>query len=997
MSKQFEEPVDQYRIDGHYHCIADELIQAGVTTKHNDCGSSDAMSVYCSEFEDGSIKYSSYCFSCNQSFPQALISKSSIAEELGLDPQGIVVEKKEFIKKEKRTRITKDEIKEIMAYGYDCKELDGSDIRGIKEKYNKFFGHITKHDVNGKPIARFYPETIDGGMNGYKSRIFEGKKFGYLNKGITGIKNDLSGQVKFKDHTFRDILIVGGECFLPTAEVLTPNGWKTLQEVVSSKSDKVLQVNTDGTSEFVQPIGYTDKPFEGELCEYQNKFVHSLTTPNHNLVSVTGSGKWYKHKAIDGANSKPHKIPLVSNYVGGKGVNLTNDQLALIVAIAADSKVDVRKTKEDVVHFALVKSRKVVRLGNILNSLGIHSRNFASPLNKSETGKQYHTFNFELPSWIKKKGLPQEWLTELSEEQREFVLKEITFWDGNFVKDRNSTEFSSKLYKEADLIRNLAKLSGKHASLRKRSNHLGEWYAVKISWIKKDTSWQNLKGKANSVPYKGNVMCVTVPSGMIMVKQGELISVTGNCDKVAAFQMFDEYQERRWGDSGQEYLAMPVVSPTTGEASAIKQIRDHYDFINRAENIYLGLDNDEVGQAAMEEIAAIFPKEKIKIVSWSLKDPNNYINNKEGKDYSAQFIRDFYAAKPYFRGGTVSSIDADKMIEDELMRPKIPLPDFMQDLQKMMAGGIPLGYMVNFIAESGIGKSTLVNEAIRHMIFEADYKVGILSLELSAAQYMIAMLSREVGTKINLFETPQEALEFVRKPEVMEARRHLCMNEFGEERFTILDEREGSLSEVKKQCEELVNRYGCRILVIDPIQDLFEGVDMKEQDAFVKWMKVMLKNGVTFIDVCHVRKGNTSTDKEGRRILRELSEDDVHGISAIVKSAGANVFMSRNKYAEHPIEKNTTFVTLGKVRWTGRTGRVGSWYYDNDSHTMYDLVQYFKDNPDKLPSDYDLTYNPFTKERTDGFSMKAGSRNKGSSKKEDLPVDDFNLLDNVPL
>jgi KaiC/GvpD/RAD55 family RecA-like ATPase len=294
------------------------------------------------------------------------------------------------------------------------------------------------------------------------------------------------------------------------------------------------------------------------------------------------------------------------------------------------------------------------------------------------------------------------------------------------------------------------------------------------------------------------------------------------------------------------------------------------------------------------------------------------------------------------------------------------------DLQKKMAGGIPLGYWVNYIAESGIGKSTLVNEAIRHMIFNAEYKVGILSLELSAAQYMIAMLSRDIGHKINLIESPKDAIEFIRRPEVMAARKHLRENEFGEERFAILDERDGDLDDVKKQCEILVNKHECKILVIDPIQDLFEGVGMDLQNSFVKWMKGMLKKGITFVNVCHVRKGNTSTDKEGKRILRELSEDDVHGISAVVKSAGANIFMSRNKYAEHDIEKNTTFVTLGKCRWTGNTGRVGSWYYNNEEHTMYDLVKYFKENPEKLPPDYDLTYNPFTKERSDGFSKRAG-------------------------
>ena len=258
-----------------------------------------------------------------------------------------------------------------------------------------------------------------------------------------------------------------------------------------------------------------------------------------------------------------------------------------------------------------------------------------------------------------------------------------------------------------------------------------------------------------------------------------------------------------------------------------------------------------------------------------------------------------------------------------------------------------------------IGKSTLINEAIRYWVYNSPYKIGILSLELSASQYMITMLSREVGYKITLIEDPVKAVEFVRSPEVIEARKRLSVNEDGESRFALLDERDGDLEQVKVQCELLINKYGCKVLIIDPIQDLFEGIDMDSQNAFIKWMKVMLKKGVTFNNVCHVRKGGNSTDKDGKRILRELNEDSVHGISAIVKSAGANIFATRDKYDECPIRKNVTYPTLGKCRWTGNTGRIDDWYYDLESHTMYDFKSYVEDNPDKIPSDFDFEYDPF--------------------------------------
>ena len=49
----------------------------------------------------------------------------------------------------------------------------------------------------------------------------------------------------------------------------------------------------------------------------------------------------------------------------------------------------------------------------------------------------------------------------------------------------------------------------------------------------------------------------------------------------------------------------------------------------------------------------------------------------------------------------ITSKEADSLIEEELLRPKMSLPPFMKDLQSKMAGGIPLGYIVNWIAETG--------------------------------------------------------------------------------------------------------------------------------------------------------------------------------------------------------------------------------------------------------------------------------------------------------
>ena len=74
-------------------------------------------------------------------------------------------------------------------------------------------------------------------------------------------------------------------------------------------------------------------------------------------------------------------------------------------------------------------------------------------------------------------------------------------------------------------------------------------------------------------------------------------------------------------------------------------------------------------------------------------------------------------------------------MRDEFKSPKIPLPPFMHKLQEMMAGGIPLGRIVNLGSASGTGKSTIIDEIVYFMLFNSPHKVGIVTLESTVGQY----------------------------------------------------------------------------------------------------------------------------------------------------------------------------------------------------------------------------------------------------------------------
>jgi KaiC/GvpD/RAD55 family RecA-like ATPase/Zn ribbon nucleic-acid-binding protein len=406
---------------------------------------------------------------------------------------------------------------------------------------------------------------------------------------------------------------------------------------------------------------------------------------------------------------------------------------------------------------------------------------------------------------------------------------------------------------------------------------------------------------------------------------GKYVVITeGEVDALSAYDMLSDYNKSKGWD-----FETAVVSPTTG-AGSYKQIAGQYKFFDSFDNIIIAYDNDKAGQKATDRLLKVLPKGKVKIMPMRFKDANEYLD----QNASSSFVSDFYSAKKQVPVGVLASSKLYERIMGQSAVSKIPFPPFMQKLNELFVGGMPLGHIVNIAADTGVGKTTLVNELIYYWIFNSPHTVGIVSMELDAGQYGEVLLSRHLERKIALIESQEEKIAYLSSPHVVEKARELTIKEDGDSRFYLLDNRDGTIEEIQDTVEELVSACGAKVIVLDPLQDILDGLSNEEQADFMKWAKGFIKShGITFIFINHMRK--TPAGQNGAD-----SEQNIMGSSTIIKSSSANILLKRDKMSESEILRNSTDIIVTKNRICGLTGSAGSIYYDNATHTLHSLEEW---------------------------------------------------------
>lgn len=376
-------------------------------------------------------------------------------------------------------------------------------------------------------------------------------------------------------------------------------------------------------------------------------------------------------------------------------------------------------------------------------------------------------------------------------------------------------------------------------------------------------------------------------------KGGKMIIITeGVCDTLAAYEMLKH--------NGKNYR---VVSLCNGAGSAVRDVKNNYEWLSEFEGIYLALDQDEPGKSAADKIAQMFPINKVKVLKFTEKDCNDLLL----KGKSKEFLDSIFKANAGHPDGIVG---VDELFEEAIKPPvmgkSFPWPSLTE---------ATYGYRPEEVwgvgAPSGGGKTQFFKELINNTIYAHNEIPGVIFLEENAALTLKVL----AGLKVNKrFHVPQArggdwtVEELTSGIDELRDKVYLY-NHYGAKDW----------NSIKEKIRYMVNVLGVKDVYIDHITALVaqEDDEYKAINRIMEEMSSLTQElHITIFYVSHLRKsGNGTTHAEGAKI----SPDDFKGSGSVSFWSNFLIGLERNQLAEDLEIRHTTTLRILKDRLTGES------------------------------------------------------------------------------
>lgn len=336
-------------------------------------------------------------------------------------------------------------------------------------------------------------------------------------------------------------------CYDDQTEILTESGWILFQDLKHFPDLKVMQVDVRGNSSFTNYTDYIEYGVDEDLYFINNKTnsVNLLLTGNHRVAvekrkrisnKRDKDGKFLCHKKeltgfLDitfAENLKLHRdnrIWVASRRHEGSLKSLSDlDQFK--IAYQADGSTDALSSGTLSEHkpyvFRFTKERKINRFENLLEKLKFK-------YTKTVYENDAVSFYVCVPKKIElDKQLSN--MFNISQFSKDFAgefIKEVSHWDGH-VPSAESVHYSCVIESNVDFLQSVSFIAGLMSHKTVQRNRPGNRVDLYCIYISNRDSVGGEELYIASQHYRGNVYCVTVPDGLLVIRRQGTVSICGN-------------------------------------------------------------------------------------------------------------------------------------------------------------------------------------------------------------------------------------------------------------------------------------------------------------------------------------------------------------------------------------------------------------------------------------------------------------------------------------
>ena len=369
----------------------------------------------------------------------------------------------------------------------------------------------------------------------------------------------------------------------------------------------------------------------------------------------------------------------------------------------------------------------------------------------------------------------------------------------------------------------------------------------------------------------------------------------GELDVLSVYQMLG----KKW----------PVVGLPSATISK-KLLINCEEYIKSFESIAVCSDNDEAGDKAAEKLASAFPNKVYRVQMTKHKDPNEFLEAGDDKDFLFSWIN----KKKYVPEYDTSTVDGYLQIYEE-GKDATYVPTGIEEFDSK-ALGLVQGEFTVFQAPEGTGKTELFRYFEHHLIKNyPDVPFAMCHLEESKQRSLLGLVSYDKGKNLTRKELvgPSDDIEGSIKALTGSENVHLFSISTDEDPFVLID-----------RIKYYANICECRYIFFEPIQDIAH----QRTDSSMTTEQFLTKMSVQLSRVA---------SETGCGIVCIAHENDdglVRDCRMIPKQAAVVVQLSRDMKNPDPEVANITTLTLLKNRPASLTGFAGQVKFDPKSFTL---------------------------------------------------------------